>query len=274
MDLFWWKEKPLRTIWRVEKEGRFSYLVGTSHFCPYRFEKALTHIVQGVEMVLFEGPLDKASMSRVVEYGRQGADSPSLYEALDAAAIKEINRELKAQGSAGATLSSYLDILQPAHSDYLEAHTRGMRPWMAFFTIWSALLNWKYSMDVDAFQIAQKLGKKIDYLETIADQLSALDGIPFDRIVNYLNHIDRWKEYKELYMRSFTKGDMEKFASMTGEFPTRCDSIIANRDPVFFKRMKDFFEKEKTAAFVGVAHLPGISKLFLKEGYRVSQEGS
>ena len=61
---------------------------------------------------------------------------------------------------------------------------------------------------------------------------------------------------------------------MTGEFPTRCDSIIANRDPIFFKRMKSFFDEGKTAAFVGVAHLPGISKLFLNEGYRVSQEES
>jgi hypothetical protein len=273
MNLFWWKEKPLRTIWRVEKEDRFSYLVGTSHFCPYRFEKALTGIIQGVETVLFEGPLDKESMDRVVRYGRQGEDTPSLYEALDPAAIREMNRELRAQSGAQSTSSSYLELIYPARSDLLEAYTRGVRPWMAFFTLWSALLNWKYSMDVEAFHIARKLGKRIDYLETIEDQLAALDGIPFDRIVNYLNHIDRWKGYKELYMRSFSKGDLEKFASMTGEFPTRCDSIIANRDPLFFKRMKAFFEEGKTAAFVGVAHLPGISKLFFNEGYRVTQEG-
>jgi uncharacterized protein YbaP (TraB family) len=274
MDFFWWKEKPLRTIWRVEKRDCFSYLVGTSHFCPYQFKKALTQIIQSVETVLFEGPLDKESMERVVEYGRQGEHSPSLYEALDPAAIKEINRELRKQSDSQAAFSPYLDLLRPASSDYLEAHTRGMRPWMAFLTIWSSLLNWKYSMDVEAFHIALKLGKRIDYLETIQDQLSALDGIPFDRIVTYLNHIDHWKGYKELYLRCFCRGDTEKFASMTGEFPTRCNSIIANRDPIFFRRMKTFFEEGKTAAFVGVAHLPGISKLFINEGYRVSQEGS
>jgi uncharacterized protein YbaP (TraB family) len=274
MDFFWWKEKRLRTIWRVEKDERNSVLVGTSHFCPYRFKKALTNIIKGVDVVLFEGPLDKVSMERVVQYGRQGENTPSLYEALSPAAIKEINRELRTRSNTDTTSSLDLGLPHLTPSNFLEVHTQGVRPWMAFFTIWSALLNWKYSMDIEAFHIAQKSGKKIDYLETIEDQLAALDGIPFDRIVNYLNHIEHWKGYKELYLRSFSKGDLEKFASMTGEFPTRCDSIITNRDPIFFKRMKSFFEEGKTAAFVGVAHLPGISKLFLNEGYRISQEES
>ena len=65
-----------------------------------------------------------------------------------------------------------------------------VRPWMAFFSVWSALLNWKYSMDVEAYHTAQKLGKKIGFLETIEDQLAALDGVPFERFVNYLNHIE------------------------------------------------------------------------------------
>jgi uncharacterized protein YbaP (TraB family) len=129
-------------------------------------------------------------------------------------------------------------------------------------------------MDVEAFRIAQKLGKKIEYLETIEDQLAALDGIPFERIVNYLNHIRNWRVHKEVFTKAFLEGDIQQFFSMTGEFPTRCESIIVKRDPIFFKRMKVFFEKGKTASFVGVAHIPGIRKLFLDEGYRVIQEES
>jgi uncharacterized protein YbaP (TraB family) len=145
---------------------------------------------------------------------------------------------------------------------------------MTFFIIWSAFLNWKHSMDVEAFHIAQKFGKKIDYLETIEDQLAALDGIPFERIVNYLNHIRNWRVHKEVFTKAFLEGNIRQFFSMTGEFPTRCESIIAKRDPIFFKNMKVFFEKGKTAAFVGVAHIPGIRQLFLDEGYRVIQEES
>jgi hypothetical protein len=274
MNLFWWKEKRLRTVWRVEKGEYPSFLVGTAHFSPYRFERTLIKLIQGVEIVLFEGPLDKESMARVVQYGRQGENTPSICEVLDPAVIREINRHLSAPSGLHTTVGSYLDLIHPTTSDFLEVHTRGVRPWMAFFTIWSAFLNWKHSMDVEAFRIAQKLGKKIQYLETIEDQLAALDEIPFERIVNYLNHIEHWRVHKEVFMKAFLEGDLQKFFSMTGEFPTRCESIITKRDPIFFKRMKTFFDEGKTAAFVGVAHIPGIRKLFLDEDYRVIQEES
>ena len=274
MNFLWWKKKRLKTVWRVEKDGHTFFLVGTAHFSPYSFKKALIKLIQGVEMVLFEGPLDQESMDRVVQYGQQGEDTRSIYEALDPAVVKEINRQMGVRSGLPTTAGSYLDILYPTSSDFWEVYTRGVRPWMAFFTIWSAFLNWKHSMDVEAFHIAQKLGKKIQYLETIEDQLEALDGIPFDRIVNSLNHIEQWKAHKEVFMKAFLEGDLQKFFSMTGEFPTRCESIITKRDPIFFKRIKTFFEKDKTAAFVGVGHIPGILDMFLDEGYQVTQEES
>lgn len=274
MNFFWWKEKCLRTVWRVEKDGCTSFLVGTAHFSPYSFKKALTKLIQSTETVLFEGPLDKESMARVVQYGRQGENILSIYEALDPETIREINRQLSARLSTNTTAGSYLDLIYPRTSDILEVHTRGVRPWMAFFTIWSAFLNWKHSMDVEAFHIAQKLGKKIQYLETIEDQLAALDGIPFERIVRYLNSIKNWKAYQKMFLRFFLEGDLEKFVSLTGEFPTRCDSIITKRDPIFFKRIKTTFDEAKTTAFVGTIHVPGIRKMFLDEGYRVIREDS
>jgi uncharacterized protein YbaP (TraB family) len=274
MNLFWWKEKPLRTVWRVEEERQVSFLVGTAHFSPYRFKRTLIKLIQGVETVLFEGPLDGESMARVVQYGRQGENTPSLYKALNPEAIKEINRLLGGQSGASTTAGSYLEILRPMTSDPLEELSRGIRPWMTFFIVWSAFLSWKHSMDMEAFHIAQKLGKKIEYLETIEDQLVALDGIPFERIVNYLNHIKNWRVHKEVFKKAFLEGDIQQFYSMTGEFPTRCESILAKRDPVFFRRTKAFFEAGKTAAFVGVAHVPGIRKMFLDEGYRLIQEES
>ncbi len=274
MRLFWWKGKNLKTVWKVEKEGLASFLVGTAHFSPYSFKKTLVHLIQRVDIALFEGPLDQESMEKVVQYGNKAEDTPSLYEALEPGAIQEINKLLAARSGSQTAAIPYLDLIHPAGSDLLEIHARGVRPWMAFFTIWSAFLNYKHSMDVEAFHIARRLRKKIHYLETIEEQLTALDGIPFERIVNYLNHIGKWKIHQRLFTRAFLEGDIQQFISMTGEFPTRCESIIARRDPIFFRKMKVFFEKGKTAAFVGVGHVPGIRKLFLDEGYRVTQEGS
>jgi len=273
MNLFWWKEKPLRTVWRVEKNGPPCFLVGTAHFFPYSFKKTLARLIQNVQIVLFEGPLDQESMARVVQYGQQGENTPSIYEALDPAVIREINRHLGTQSGLHTAMGSYLDLIHPTTSDFLEVHTRGVRPWMAFFTLWSAFLNWKHSMDLEAFHIAQKLKKKVRYLETIEEQLAALDGIPVERIVRYLNKVHSWETHKKQFKKAFLEGDLEKFRSLTGDFPTRCESILDKRDPLFFERMKPYLGEGKTAAFVGVAHIPGIREMFLNEGYKVTQEG-
>ena len=274
MSFFWWKEKRLRTVWRVEKGQKVSFLVGTAHFTPYRFRRALTKLIQNADTILFEGPLDQESMAQVVQYGRQGENTLSVYEALDPRAIKELNKQLGTRINPPTTAGTYLELIYSKASNYLETYTAGVRPWMAFFTVWSAFLDWKYSMDVEAFHIAQKLGKKIQFLETIEDQLAALDGIPFERLVRYLNNVKNWKAHREMFLRAFLEGDLEKFLSMTGEFPTRCESIISKRDPLFFRGMKAFFNDGKTAAFVGVGHIPGIVQMFLDEGYQVTQEGS
>ena len=272
MNLFPWKEKRLRTVWRVEKDGRVSFLVGTAHFSPYRFRKALTGLVQGAETVLFEGPLDQESMAGVARYGCRGEDTPSVYDSLDPALIREINRQLADRPGPVTTAGSYLELIYGKTSGFLEENARGVRPWMAFFTTWSAFLNWKHSMDVEAFRIARKLGKKIEYLETIEDQLEALDGIPFDRIVNYFNRFQHWSVHRELFTKIFLEGNLPNYLSITGEFPTRCESIIGKRDPIFFKGIRASFEKGQTTAFVGIGHIPGIRKMFLDEGYRVIQK--
>ncbi|MFH1627558.1 MAG: TraB/GumN family protein, partial [Pseudomonadota bacterium] len=94
MNLLPWKEKRLKTVWRVEKNGRVSFLVGTAHFSPISFRKTLTRLVQGSETVLFEGPLDEESMATVARYGSRGEDTPSVYDLLDRSVIREINRQL------------------------------------------------------------------------------------------------------------------------------------------------------------------------------------
>src|SRR4030066_1195910 len=133
MNLFWRNEKRLRTVWKVEKAGSVSFLVGTAHFSPYSFKKSLTRLIQGVETVLFEGPLDEESMARVVTYGQKGENTPSLCKALHPDVIVEINKLLSARSSLQTTAVPYLDLIHPTTSDFFEIHTRGVRPWVAFF---------------------------------------------------------------------------------------------------------------------------------------------
>lgn len=259
-------------VWRVEKKGRISFLVGTAHFFPFSLKRDLEKVIRRCEDILFEGPLNQESMDRIAQYGRQGEDTPSLLDALGPAVKREINQQLSRGFNPHGSVESSLQILLPKNSDYLEAYTRGVRPWMAFFTIWSNYLDWKYSIDMEAFHIAQKLGKRIHFLEIIEEQLEALDGIPFEGIVEFVNHFERWKSYKEQFLNYFFEGDLDKLMSRTTRFPTRCESILGNRDISFFQRLKTFFEKGQAIAFLGISHIPTIKKMFLDEGYSVTQE--
>ena len=57
---------------------------------------------------------------------------------------------------------------------------KGMKPWLAFFTLWSDYLKrlgWKYSVDLEGYQIAREMGKKIIFLETIDEQIQVLQSI-------------------------------------------------------------------------------------------------
>ncbi|MDI6756250.1 MAG: TraB/GumN family protein, partial [Thermodesulfobacteriota bacterium] len=61
--------KELKTIWKVERDGKEGYLSGTAHFFPYSLKKSLLHYIRKAKVVLFEGPLDDQSMNQVIKNG-------------------------------------------------------------------------------------------------------------------------------------------------------------------------------------------------------------
>ena len=258
-------------IWRVEKNGHTAYLVGTAHFFPYSFARSLAKLFRTVETVLFEGPLDQASLQRIAEHGRQGQAAPSLAEALAPESICEIDRQLSRRLRFQNGEEHYL--LWPSPSpNYFELYTRGLRPWLAFFSIWSTCLDWPYSVDMEGFRLAQRLGKRVHFLETLEEQLAVLDGIPFERIVRQLNEVSHWPQYSERYVAFFLAGNLTGLMALTDNFVSRGRPVISERDAILQQRMKPIFDRQTAAAFVGFPHIPGICRLFLDQGYNVIQE--
>ena len=269
----WFKDKPLRMMWKVEKDGGASYLVGTAHFFPYSFARPLTQLFEKVERVIFEGPLDPESMEKIAQHGRGGDGSLALIEKLDPAAVREINKMLSQRLSDQDGANLYW-LLQPTAPSIFELYTQNMRPWMALFSVWSTYLDWKYSLDLEAYQVAQRMGVKTCFLETLDEQLAVLDGIPLERILRHLNDAKNWKAYKDHYVRLFLEGDLDGLIATTDRFPTRGPVVVSQRDRVMFERMKGAFERGRAAAFVGFPHIPGVRQMFLDKGYQVSQESA
>lgn len=265
------KERELRMIWRIERDGKISYLAGASHFFRYSFKKSLRRYIINLDTVLLEGPLDEESMERVIDSGEKGEGFPSLYNSLDNDTINKILAEIGYHSPDISSLVRYKDLLitkEVPDPDPLQIE--GLRPWMAFFKIWFSYLGkhgWRYTMDVDTFKIAKELGKDVYFLETIGEQIEALNGIPLERIVNYLKRVELWKKYRKFYVKNFLKGNIENIMSLAEEFPARCESIIEKRDPILCERMNTFFGKGNIIALVGVVHIQEIKRLLLKNGY-------
>ncbi len=266
----WWKEKPLRMVWRAQKDGRTSYLVGTAHFFPYSFAPCITRLLAQVQCAIFEGPLDARSMQEIAEHGRKGRHASPLDALLDPAAIREIDRVLRLRLDSDPAADFYR-LLLPAEPSYYQQFAHGVRPWMALFSIWTTYLDWDYSVDMEAYKIACRSGKPIHFLETIEEQITVLDNIPLERIARHLNDVHNWQTYKNDFTRTYLDGRVDRLLSLTDRFPSRCPAVVGERDNVLFQRMLKLFEKESAAAFVGVPHIPGVSQLLRDTGYTILQ---
>jgi uncharacterized protein YbaP (TraB family) len=266
-------EKELRTIWKIEKDGRVNYLVGTAHFFPYHFRISLKKILRRTQRALFEGPLDPPSMDQVVAQGSRGRGSLEIFEALDPQTIQEIKRKT---GGLFDNSSPFPVFLPPRDkpSDPLRAHFEALSPWLAFFNIWTSyfkIRGWNGSVDLEAFEIARQLGKEIHFLETIDEQVKVLDQIPVERMIRFLQKVHQWDEYSRTYVRVYLTGALADWMAGTSDFPSRCSPVIDERDRIFFQRMQPFIRQGQTSIFLGAPHLYGVNRMLEEDGYRVKQ---
>ena len=263
-------DKPLRMVWKVQKDASCSYLVGTAHFFPYGFSRSLRRILKDVDIVLTEGPLDEDSLGQIADNGRDGGFGVNLGELLDPNAVGAINRLLEKRLAAEDGNRAYL--LYPLEKlDYFAMFTQEARLWMAFFSIWTTCLGWEHSVDREAYQLALRMGKPVQAIESLQEQLAVLNGISLERVLRQLGDVRNWDVYQRDYVRLYLEGSLEQLVSLTNHFPTRTPAAIGERDRVMFSRLKPVFESRRAAAFIGFPHIPGVRRLFLEDGCQVSQ---
>lgn len=263
--------RDLRTVWEVRKAARTSYLAGTAHFFPHHFRRSLRWYLYRAETVLLEGPLDDASMRRVIESGAAKGAGRSLAEALDTATVLKINAEFGAPAPAFSLHPLYDEIFGGDPGSQLCVQIQGLKPWMGFFRIWTHYLRehgWTYRVDLDALRAASDLGRPVHILETIEEQIAALEGVPLSRILEFLRAVD-WTEYRRQYVRHFLAGSLDALAATARVFPSYCESVLERRDPVLYERMRPHFERGKAIAFIGILHCPRVIDLLRSDGYEV-----
>jgi hypothetical protein len=259
-------------LWEISRNGRRSLLAGTAHFFPYHFRGDLRRVIGAVGSVLLEGPLDSQAERQVVDAGH-GRGGAALYDALDAAARRRILDRL---GVASLPLDApqlIRTLVFGREEDWLEAELRTLKPWLAFFGVWTrfrAREGWSYTLDRDAARIAGELGKPVRYLEQIDEQLAALESVPLERFVDFLA-LEDWSEYCEGYVRRYLAGDLDGLVAGAQAFPTYCEPIVARRDPILAERMVPWLEEGDVAAFIGISHCPGVLALLRERNFDVNR---
>jgi hypothetical protein len=250
--------------WAVERLGRRSTVIGAAHFFPRHFRGDLRRLLGPARIVLLEGPLDEAATRKVLEAGR-GVGGAILYSS----SKEKINARLGIYSAPLDVHRILRDLVFGRQDEWLEEELRALKPWAAFFGIWTrwrARQGWVHKFDLDAAQIAARLGKEVRYLETIEEQIAALDAVPVERFARFLATGD-WSGYNEGYERHYLAGDLERLTATAQAFPTYCDPVIGRRDAVLAERMAPELAAGGACVVIGVAHCPGVLARLAQDGF-------
>jgi len=262
-------QRRFAMLWEIEKNGRRSWIGGTAHFFCYSFESSFRELFEKVDTVLFEGPLDQASLDQVSAIGRTPApESPRVVDALTEEEIRRLERAVCGPRGFWARFMG-AEQKDPPDVRHLLSHTR---PWMAFFSLWTSFLarrGWTQSVDLEAWHLALDMGRAVRGMESIPEQIETLESIPIARIVNFIRSCRHWPRYIQRNVRAYLKGDVDNMFGTSIEFPTRTELVIHRRDARFLERMQPFIEEGRCAVFVGSAHMINLRGMLAEAGFSV-----
>lgn len=266
------KEKTLRMVWEIQRQRKTSFLVGTAHFFPYSFRTSLRNLMERVHSVFLEGPLDDQSMKKATLAGACEGDCAEIINSMDQVSLTKVIEIFLPKGSAPLQFLGVAATTSPR--ELLISQFKQMKPWLMFFTIYKGFLDrkgWKHSVDLEAYQLAKELHKGINFLETMEEQIEALENMSVDQISDFLNRIDNWDEYIADFTKWYLDGELQSISSNPYKFPTRSTYIIQRRDSILCDRMVPLLERGNVAIFVGIPHVLGITRLLLSKGFSVGQ---
>lgn len=263
--------KPFAMLWQVEKNGNVSWVGGTAHFFCHSFEYSFKKLFRNVDKVIFEGPLDPEFMAKVDEAGKKRLPgTPRLLDLLTKTEVEKLERTVL--GPRGP-LAQKLGLQSRVNVDvrWLLANAS---PWHAFFTLWTTFLErhgWHESVDMEAWRLAQEMGREVIGMETLEEQLESLGSLPVERVARFFRACNTWRARAARNMHAYLAGDLEKMMGSSAEFPTRTEHVVGRRDQRFRERMRPYLLAGRCAVFVGSAHMVNLRHMLAEDGFSVRQ---
>lgn len=187
---------------------------------------------------------------------------------------RDWQRALRAAEDAGITLARYRDF----------------KPWFAATTIMElqlGQLGYGAALGVEGqlAALARRDGKRIEGLESVAEQLGSLDALSAGAqsafLLATLDEISDFQEQAERMTRAWQQGDMKTleadFLESLRAQPELYQRIVVERNRSWMGRLGQILAGDRDSlVVVGTLHLVGedsVSGLLEKAGYRVRQLG-
>lgn len=264
------EQRPYAMLWKLEKNGNTSWIGGTAHSFRYSFASSFRKLFNEVDTVIFEGPLDGASLSAFARHGHTRGDAPRIADYLTEKEIRTLEKIVcgpqgKFAHFCNMAWKTPVDV-RGILSDY--------RPWSVFFSLYYAFLErhgWTQSVDLEAWEIAHDMGRNVIGMESIDEQIASLESVPLERIIRFLQHPENWKTRMRQSLSAYLAGDLENMLGTSTEFPTRTERVIGFRDERFRERMRPYIELGRTAVFVGTAHMLNLENMLREDGFTVTK---
>ena len=265
------EQRPYAMLWKLEKNGRTSWIGGTAHAFRYSFSTAFRTLFNEVDTVVFEGPLDPQSMAAFARHGwTRDKGTPCIGELLTEEEIRCIEHVVRGpQGRLAKILN--MALAEPADVRNILFNAR---PWCVFFSLWHAYLErqgWRQSVDLEAWTIAHEMGRNVIGMESIEEQLASLESVPVSRIIPFLRDVGNWKNRMNSNVRSYLAGNLTGMLGSSTEFPTRTEQVIGVRDQRFRERMTPYIEAGRCVVFVGTAHMLNLERMLAEDGFTVTK---
>jgi uncharacterized protein YbaP (TraB family) len=243
-------------LWEVTDGVNTIHLLGSIHLLredAYPLDPVIYEAFDAAETVVFEVPLSEM-MEQAGTLMARGMfpDGMTLDDVLSADLLEELERR-------SGELPIPLDAM------------RGMKPWYAALVLGTVALQragFQASMGVDMhfYERAVEAGKRIAGLETVRDQIDALDGLSTDAQLAYLRStldgLDSYVEQVDRATALWRRGDAEGLAALNREMMREnaelVERLLDARNRRWVPQIESLLHTgSPTLVIVGVGHLVG-----------------
>ena len=268
--------KPARGfIWTVERDGRTSWLVGSLHVLTqdaYPLPAAMDQAFGRAKTLMEETDVNDITSPEIIgAVATKGMfnDGKTLQSVLTPAAYSQLSQRMAATGLP-------IDMVNV------------MRPWMVELTLsglelQKAGFDPELGIDVHYRRLAAKNGMALSMLETAAEQIDYLAGLPLDIQVEQLqqtlsNGDAELKEVREI-AAAWRAGDAAAIEKLLlkgmQDSPTYYKSLVVDRNRRWMPRVEACLATGNCFIVVGAAHMvgsDGLITMLRQKGYRITQQ--